>query len=75
MLRNRSKCRMKETIPLLTFHNKKVMLKKRKLKTTGNKKALQDRLKVALILESEHSEDEDECDESENEDDQNNNNI
>ena len=51
------------------------MLKKRKLKTTGNKKALQDRLKVALILESEHSEDEDECDESENEDDQNNNNI
>lgn len=45
-------------------------LRKRKLKSSGNKKELQDRLRAALTLEIEHGEDESECDESEDETDQ-----
>ncbi|CAK9806355.1 hypothetical protein ANTPLA_LOCUS4852 [Anthophora plagiata] len=43
-------------------------LKKRKLRTSGNKKELQDRLKAALTVEIEHGEDEDENEGDENED-------
>ena len=45
-------------------------LKKRKLKTSGDKKVLQDRLRAILAVEIEHGEDgsESECDEDEDED-------
>ena len=47
-------------------------LKKRKLKTSGVKKVLQDRLRAALMFEIEHGEDESEgeCDDDEDEHDQ-----
>lgn len=43
-------------------------LKKRKFRTSGNKKELQDRLRAALILEVEHGADEDESEYDEDED-------
>ena len=48
----------------------KEKLRKRKLKTSGDKKMLQDRLRVVLAFEIEHGEDgsESECDEDEDED-------